>query len=69
MLHSAGAHVYIPLQIDVRENVGPSQPEGAILLVSSNGHHASDSKGLEIHAWKGVAHLDIKPLNILATPA
>ncbi len=53
MLHSDGAHVYRPSQIDGQENVRPSQPRGAILLASSSGHHASDGKGLEVHAWKG----------------
>ncbi len=53
MLRSDGAHVYRPSQIDGQENVRPSQPQGAILHASGSGHHSSDGKGLEVHAWKG----------------
>jgi hypothetical protein len=53
MLHSDGAHLYKPSQIDGQENVEPSQPQGAIFLASNNGHYVSNNKGLEVHAWKG----------------
>ncbi len=52
MLYSDGAHVYKPSQIDGQENVEPSQPQGAIFLVSSSGRSVSNNKGLEVHAWK-----------------
>ncbi len=69
MLHSDGAHVYRPSQIDGQENVRPSQPQGAILLPVVVDIMLQMARALKYMHGKGVAHLDIKPSNTLATPA